>query len=184
MWQIPAVPPEKLKGKENPDLPLVCSNYWPPNVALRHFYPIMAKLDHVNLFWKSSKSIFLDKNCSYHNRQQLKLGHIDSFQLYMSLIYFHPHIHPQPLGTLGLFDKTGVHNNHFSPNMLDSAYCYIVLDSEDIPGRYHNAKVFWNQVLVQVSVEVLKMKEIWIWKKNTFFNWTNTKNSITAIASS
>ena len=27
-------PLEKLKGKENPDLPLVCSNYWPPNVAL------------------------------------------------------------------------------------------------------------------------------------------------------
>ena len=27
-------PPEKLKGKENPDLPSVCSNYWPPNVAL------------------------------------------------------------------------------------------------------------------------------------------------------
>ena len=27
-------PPEKLKGKENPDLPLVCSNYWPPNVTL------------------------------------------------------------------------------------------------------------------------------------------------------
>ena len=26
-------PPEKLKGKENPDLPSVCSNYWPPNVA-------------------------------------------------------------------------------------------------------------------------------------------------------
>ena len=23
-----------LKGKENPDLPSVCSNYWPPNVAL------------------------------------------------------------------------------------------------------------------------------------------------------
>ena len=22
-----------LKGKENPDLPSVCSNYWPPNVA-------------------------------------------------------------------------------------------------------------------------------------------------------
>ena len=27
-------PPEKLKVKENPDLPSVCSNYWPPNVAL------------------------------------------------------------------------------------------------------------------------------------------------------
>jgi hypothetical protein len=27
-------PPEKLKGKENPDLPSVSSNYWPPNVAL------------------------------------------------------------------------------------------------------------------------------------------------------
>ena len=23
-----------LKGKENPDLQLVCSNYWPPNLAL------------------------------------------------------------------------------------------------------------------------------------------------------
>ena len=27
-------PPANLKGKENPDLPSVCSNYWPPNVAL------------------------------------------------------------------------------------------------------------------------------------------------------
>ena len=27
-------PSAKLKGKENPDLPLVCLNYWPPNVAL------------------------------------------------------------------------------------------------------------------------------------------------------
>ena len=27
-------PPEKLKGKENLDLPSVCSNYWPTNVAL------------------------------------------------------------------------------------------------------------------------------------------------------
>ena len=27
-------PPEKLKGKENPDMPSVCSNYWPPSVAL------------------------------------------------------------------------------------------------------------------------------------------------------
>ena len=27
-------PLEKLKGKENPDLPTVCSNYWPPIVAL------------------------------------------------------------------------------------------------------------------------------------------------------
>jgi hypothetical protein len=26
-------PPANLKGKENPDLPSVCSNYWPPNVA-------------------------------------------------------------------------------------------------------------------------------------------------------
>jgi hypothetical protein len=26
--------PANLKGKENPDLPSVCSNYWPPNVAL------------------------------------------------------------------------------------------------------------------------------------------------------
>ena len=32
-------PPEKLKGKENPDLPLVFSNYWPPNVALFLFLP-------------------------------------------------------------------------------------------------------------------------------------------------
>ena len=27
-------PPTDLKGKGNLDLPLVCSNYWPPNVAL------------------------------------------------------------------------------------------------------------------------------------------------------
>ena len=27
-----------LKGKENPDLPSVCSNYWPPNVALSLCY--------------------------------------------------------------------------------------------------------------------------------------------------
>jgi hypothetical protein len=27
-------PPANLKGKGNPDLPLVCSNYWPPIVAL------------------------------------------------------------------------------------------------------------------------------------------------------
>ena len=27
-------PPEKLKGKENPDLPSVCLNYWPPILAL------------------------------------------------------------------------------------------------------------------------------------------------------
>ena len=27
-------PPEKLKGKENPDLPSVCLKYWPPIVAL------------------------------------------------------------------------------------------------------------------------------------------------------
>ena len=27
-------PPEILKGKENPDLPLVCSNYWPPNFLI------------------------------------------------------------------------------------------------------------------------------------------------------
>ena len=27
-------PPANLKGKENPDLPLVCLNYWPPIVAL------------------------------------------------------------------------------------------------------------------------------------------------------
>ena len=26
--------PGNLKGKENPDLPLVCSNYWPPSLAL------------------------------------------------------------------------------------------------------------------------------------------------------
>jgi hypothetical protein len=26
-------PAANLKGKENPDLPLVCTNYWPPNVA-------------------------------------------------------------------------------------------------------------------------------------------------------
>ena len=26
-------PPAKHKGKENLDMPLVCSNYWPPNVA-------------------------------------------------------------------------------------------------------------------------------------------------------
>ena len=25
--------PTDLKGKENPDLPLVCSNYWPPIMA-------------------------------------------------------------------------------------------------------------------------------------------------------
>ena len=31
-------PPEKLKGKENPDLPSVCSNYWPPNVALSLYF--------------------------------------------------------------------------------------------------------------------------------------------------
>jgi hypothetical protein len=28
-------PPEKLKGKENPDLPSVCSNYW-PSKAISH----------------------------------------------------------------------------------------------------------------------------------------------------
>ena len=27
-------PLANLKGKENPDLPSVCSNYWPPNMAL------------------------------------------------------------------------------------------------------------------------------------------------------
>ena len=27
-------PPANLKGKENPDLSSVCSNYWPPNMAL------------------------------------------------------------------------------------------------------------------------------------------------------
>jgi hypothetical protein len=27
-------PPTDLKGKETPDLPLVCSNYWPPIMAL------------------------------------------------------------------------------------------------------------------------------------------------------
>ena len=27
-----------LKGKENPDLPSVCSNYWPPNVALSLYF--------------------------------------------------------------------------------------------------------------------------------------------------
>ena len=27
-------PPANLKGKGNPDLPLVCSNYWPPIVSL------------------------------------------------------------------------------------------------------------------------------------------------------
>ena len=27
------LPPANLKGKGNPDLPSVCSNYWPPNVA-------------------------------------------------------------------------------------------------------------------------------------------------------
>ena len=27
-------PPANLKGKETPDLPSVCLNYWPPNVAL------------------------------------------------------------------------------------------------------------------------------------------------------
>ena len=27
-------PPVNLKGKENPNLPSVCSNYWSPNVAL------------------------------------------------------------------------------------------------------------------------------------------------------
>jgi hypothetical protein len=26
-------PPANLKGKGNPDLPSVCSNFWPPNVA-------------------------------------------------------------------------------------------------------------------------------------------------------
>ena len=26
--------PANLKGKANPDLPSICSNYWPPNVAL------------------------------------------------------------------------------------------------------------------------------------------------------
>ena len=26
-------PPVNLKGKGNPDLPSVCSNYWPPNMA-------------------------------------------------------------------------------------------------------------------------------------------------------
>jgi hypothetical protein len=31
-------PPEKLKGKENPDLPSVCSNYWPPNMALSLYF--------------------------------------------------------------------------------------------------------------------------------------------------
>ena len=33
-------PPANLKGKEKPDLPLVCSNYWPPNVALSLFLTI------------------------------------------------------------------------------------------------------------------------------------------------
>jgi hypothetical protein len=27
-------PPANIKGKGNPNLPLVCSNYWPPIVAL------------------------------------------------------------------------------------------------------------------------------------------------------
>ena len=45
-------PPEKLKGKENPDLPLVCSNYWPPNMALslcvdsRHIFNVASYLQN------------------------------------------------------------------------------------------------------------------------------------------
>ena len=31
-------PPANLKGKENPDLPSVCSNYWPPILALSLCY--------------------------------------------------------------------------------------------------------------------------------------------------
>ena len=31
-------PPANFKGKENPDLPSVCSNYWPPNVALSLYF--------------------------------------------------------------------------------------------------------------------------------------------------
>jgi hypothetical protein len=31
-------PLANLKGKENPHLPSVCSNYWPPKVALSLFF--------------------------------------------------------------------------------------------------------------------------------------------------
>ena len=34
-------PPANLKGKGNPDMPQVCSNYWPPNVAQFVFLPLV-----------------------------------------------------------------------------------------------------------------------------------------------
>ena len=46
-------PPEKLKGKENPDLPSVCSNYWPPNVALSLCFNHLV----LSTFWQCRSAI-------------------------------------------------------------------------------------------------------------------------------
>ena len=56
-------PLEKFKGKENPDLPSVCTNYWPPNVALSLCF------DHLVLstFWQSRSAIPKRSICRAHN---------------------------------------------------------------------------------------------------------------------
>ena len=41
-------PPANLKGKENPDLPSVCSNYWPPILALSLCYNHLV----LSIFWQ------------------------------------------------------------------------------------------------------------------------------------
>ena len=46
-------PSEKLKGKENPDLPSVCSNYWPPTVALSLCFNHLV----LSTFWQSRSAI-------------------------------------------------------------------------------------------------------------------------------
>ena len=46
-------PPEKLKEKENPYLPSVCSNYWPPNVALSLCFNHLV----LSTFWQCRSAI-------------------------------------------------------------------------------------------------------------------------------
>ena len=50
-------PPEKLKGKEYPDLPLVCSNYWPPNVALRLASEIDTSLYYMLMYFPANSLV-------------------------------------------------------------------------------------------------------------------------------
>ena len=109
----PQSPPANLKGKGNPDLPWVCSNYWPPIVALslcynhKHYPPkirnsAFLRASHKLLKLWSTKSAKTRHLCTLISAQSLHCVILTFWQCRSAIPQRSAHSHYPPHSTVPL----------------------------------------------------------------------------------